>query len=118
MSRTIRIREETWDRLERLAGGTGTADEKIGRLLDLAGSPGDENHGDEPPGPEPGGSYALSLHAALEGYGWFHSVGEGNAELIVYLREDSPQARRTVPNRWGDLIVTTRVIGEVEPAGG
>ena len=37
MSRTIRIKNENWARLEALVGPEGTADQKIRRLLDIAG---------------------------------------------------------------------------------
>ncbi len=37
MSKSIRINEATWEHLENLVGPEGTADEKVGRLLETAG---------------------------------------------------------------------------------
>ena len=39
MSRTIRISEENWEQLEQLVGREGTANEKLRRALELAGTP-------------------------------------------------------------------------------
>ena len=39
MSRTIRISEENWKRLEQLVGQVGTTDDKAGQALEPAGTP-------------------------------------------------------------------------------
>ena len=39
-SKSVRVSEATWERLEDLVGPEGTADEKVGRLLETAGETG------------------------------------------------------------------------------
>ena len=42
-SRTIRVSQGNWDRLEALAGTEGTDDDKVGRVLEMAGAPDPED---------------------------------------------------------------------------
>ncbi len=39
MTKVIRVSDQTWDRITKTVGEDGTADERISRLLDLAGRP-------------------------------------------------------------------------------
>ena len=56
MSRTIRISQENWERLEHLVGTEGTTDEKIRRALEMAGSsPRSEEQEQEPQDKQPAG---------------------------------------------------------------
>ncbi len=117
MSRTIMVSEETWQRLEGKTGPQGTADEKISRILDLAGG---KAPGEILPGQPAEDNAAASLHQLLQGQPWFQFVGRTGAtddQLIVYLRHKVPRINLSIPSEWRGLRVSAQVIGEIAPLG-
>ena len=60
---------------------------------------------------------ARDLHIWCQGHWWFHAVGEGKDELIVYCRTQPPE-RYAPPAEYEGFPVRVVVIGEIAPLGG
>ena len=97
ISRTIRVNDETWTKLECLTGTEGTADHKVSRALDYAEGPHVTRTTPE-----------ATLSSLLQIYPWFVCVQATNGELTVHLTEDTPEIRQTIPARWKDRTVTIK----------
>ena len=95
------------DRLEKIAGAHGTADEKLTSLLEIVegGRVGKARSVPDPDSP------SQTLYEHLRGYPWFLSIGEGAGELIIYTRKQDPMAKKVIPQEWEGLPVTTRNTG-------
>ena len=121
MSMPIRISQRNWDRIQALTGPHGTADEKVGAVLDLAGNPGQvrteaqaRGRPKTQAGAQPGGP-AWDLHAHLQDHPWFHSVGDAGDHLIVYVKGARPRRSGLVPETWAGLAVSMQNIGRIVP---
>ena len=106
-TRTVRISQESHDRLEKLTGSHGTADEKLARLFEIVEGRGNRKAAIAPDPNSP----SQTLHEHLKDYPWFLSVGERPRRLIIYTRKQDPMAKKVIPQEWEGLPVTTRNTG-------
>ena len=93
-SRTVRVSEKNWERLEAIAGREGTDDEKVSKLLNAAGASEDQAR--------------TSLEEQLKEFEWFKSVRTRSTQLIVRVNRRHPEAEQAVPQNWWGIPVVIR----------